>query len=324
MHPHALQDNTTRYTLLRPLGLGGMGEVYLALKRCVAGAHALVALKTVRADHRGHAHIARLLAREARLGMAAAGPGVVDHRSAFVALQQPWIELEYLDGEDLARLAARARRAGQRVPPYVAVYLMCEVLDALAHLARVGIIHRDVSPQNVMVAAHPARVKLIDFGIARHMSAAPDELGPRVLGKSGYMAPEQFEGGLVEPSADLFSASVMLWELLVGEPPFGDGTEGELMARAMSGEREAPSLYAPGVPRALDDIVLAGMRARRRDRIPSAAAMRKMLLTVLPRLMPVGTAHDPRAAVERWLGALPREADDAQETRFEEGPARSR
>jgi serine/threonine-protein kinase len=313
VEPHTLLDSSSRYQIVSRLGAGGMGQLYWALKLGAHGTRARVVLKT---SHKLNPREVRWLAHEADLGMAAAGPGIVGHRAFFEAGGRGWLELEPVDGIDLAGLHRRARAAGQRVPPFVAVGLVAEALEALGHVARAGIVHRDVSPRNIMVSATTARVTLVDFGIARRVGVELDPtFGRSVVGKVGYMPPEQVRGELVEPSADLFAASAVLWSLLVGRPPFGQGDPAAVLARVMADAREPPSRYTPNLPPALDEVVLAGLAPRRADRPATADELRDVLLGLLPGLLPPAAGPDPRRAIARWMRTV-EPAEAAEETRW--------
>lgn len=307
MDNHADLDTSFSYTLHSRLGSGGMGQLYWASKLHARGVKSRVVLKT---SLRNHTAEIDGLAYEADLGMAAAGPGVVGYRAFFVWGQRGWIELEPIDGIDGDQLGRRARRSGQRIPPFVAVLMAIDLLETLSHLERRSIVHRDISPRNVMVSSTTGRVTLLDFGVARRMGLEPDpRFGRNLVGKVGFMAPEQAAGDLVDPSADLFSVSATLWAWLAGRPPLGLGTQAELLARLKRGVTESPSRYAPDIPTALDDLVRSGMAPRRADRPSSADAMRTQLLELLPDLLPPEAERDPRRTSARWIASLEEEPD---------------
>ncbi len=215
------------WTLLRPLGEGGMGEVWLA-EREIEGVRQRVALKRIRGGL-GPELTSRFL-RERRILARLKHP----HIAAFIdaGLETggaPWMAMEYVEGERLHEHCAR-----RQLDPAARVDLILQVLDALDHAHRQLVVHRDLKPGNVMVDAE-GRVKLLDFGIARLLddsevdaaltrTRAPAPLTPR------YAAPEQLAGEVVGIAADVYSAGLLLFELLSGRSPFGESA-GSMTAR---------------------------------------------------------------------------------------------
>jgi serine/threonine protein kinase len=262
-----------RYTLLAELGRGGMGEVFAARvpgglpgieKRCV--------IKTVRASAtRDREAIARFL-DEARLVVRLSqrnicsvfDVGVVDDGTYYLAM-------DLVRGRDLRTVWSRVAERGELLPPALAVHIILEVLDGL-HYAHelcdedgqhLAVVHRDVSPQNIMVS-FDGDVKLIDFGLAASTMKLEQTQAHIVLGKLGYLSPEQVRGERADARADVFSTAVVLYELLTGQRYYGAFTP------ALRSELIAEGRYAPPALARLDDALqdilrraLAGDRARR-------------------------------------------------------------
>ncbi|MBI1945505.1 MAG: serine/threonine protein kinase [Deltaproteobacteria bacterium] len=217
------------FTLLRHLASGGMGEVYLAHEPH-DGAPRLCVVKTVRAEFASDRVAARRFVDEARTSALLAHRNIVAVYDVGEDGGTPYIAVEYVPGRDLMAVYVAARAAGGAVPEAIAIYLTAELLDALdyAHQAvdpRSGaplhVVHRDVSPQNVLVSFDGA-VKLIDFGIAR--CAVRDELTHvgQLVGKLRYISPEQARGEPVGPATDIWAACVTACELLTGQRFWGD------------------------------------------------------------------------------------------------------
>ena len=256
------------YHVIRRLGAGGMGEVWLAED---ARLRRPVALKTLltseRADSLGH----QRLMREARAAAALSHPGIAALHDVLDLDGQVVLVFEFVEGETLQ---ARLRRGPLAVADAVdAAIQMAEALDD-AH--RHGVIHRDLKPANVIITSE-GRVKVLDFGVARHAPAdavtaiGVEATGTRdIVGTPGYAAPEQWTSGSVDERADLYALGVMLFELIAGRRPF-PGQDPLAIATAMLSQ-EAPRLrsVAPGTPPGLDALV-AHLLSRSPHQRPASA-----------------------------------------------------
>jgi serine/threonine-protein kinase len=211
------------YQLVRPLGRGGMAEVHLAIAHGASGFERRVAIKTLAPELVGDADLERALIREAVLG------GALHHRNVVAVLGlgvdegSYYVVLEYVDGGDLARWLDPARP----VPEPLALHVIDELALALAYLHGVrdarglplGIVHRDVSPANVLIST-AGDVKLGDFGVAKATALADRTAAGTRKGRYSYMAPEQLAGEPVTAAADQFGLGATLVELLTGRRPF--------------------------------------------------------------------------------------------------------
>ncbi len=249
------------YEILRPLKTGGMGEVLLARKRGTAGFEKLLALKTIRAELRESDHLQKMFIDEARLLARLSHPQIAQVYDFGEQDGVFFLAMEYVPGirfRDLIRM---------RPPPVVAVRAMALVLRGLhaahelADLAgeSLGVVHRDVTPEN-LILTYDGRIKILDFGIAlmRGREAPVTEFGS-VKGKPPYLAPEQLKNEAVDRRTDLFSAALVLHELLTGKPVFvGDSVYA--IARAIDLQTiAAPSATAGVLPNRLDEVVLRGL-----------------------------------------------------------------
>ena len=215
--------NVGPYVIVGVLGMGGMGAVYRARDTRLGRLVALKVVRPDRADGSGVDPEARLLA-EAQSVAALRHPHVVEVYDAGVADGQTYVAMEYVEGKTL-----RAHIGDAGVPLAQRRTWLLEVASALAAAHRVGIVHRDVKPENVLVG-NDGRARVLDFGIAKRISfdtAAPTADAPivhqtlegRVVGTAAYMAPEQLAGGEVDPKWDQFAWGVMAYELLAGKHP---------------------------------------------------------------------------------------------------------
>ncbi len=244
-----LRHGSVRYELLEHLGTGGSGEVYVA--RVVGGLERRVCVKRL-AGQLGRGE-ASLLREEARL---LAG---VRHANVVSLLGYaeddgagPFLVMELVEGMDLRTL--RHRLGPDRLADGVAVHVACALLRALAAVQRClpGMVHRDVTPHNVLISAH-GEVKLADFGIALARGRARDASARSVRGKIGYMSPEQVRGEPLDPRSDLFAVGVVLYELLSGVRPWSPAAGMRELSAVLEDAPVPLSARRPAIARALAD-----------------------------------------------------------------------
>jgi serine/threonine-protein kinase len=291
------------------LGTGGMAEVFAGTMIGAEGFTRRVAIKRVLPHLAEIPAFARMFVAEARLAARLSHPNIV---SVLDFTRDPddrlLLVMEYVDGTDLASLLARAP-----LPDGLAIYVAVEALRALAYAhdrvepdageggAR-GVIHRDISPQNLLLSYEGA-VKVADFGLAR-VRAASGVLSETVRGKPSYMAPEQMSGEPLDGRCDLYAVGVMLWEMLARRPLFL-GTAKEIIAQALFKDVPTPTWARPGVPEDLERVTMTLLARDRDARYPTADQAIAALLAC--RDVPL----DGRGALARWLAErVPREARD--------------
>ncbi len=274
-----------RYRVYGDLAAGGMATVHFAKLIGAAGFSRVVALKRLHRHLATEAQFRAMFLDEARLSARVNHPNVARTLDVIDDGDDVVIVMEYVAGESLSRAVAGAR---ERMPVAVAVAIMVGVLNGLhaAHEARdargapLAIVHRDVSPQNILVGVDGA-AHVIDFGIAKAASRLTSTTDGVAKGKRRYMAPEQLLGETVSRATDVYSAGVVLWELLAGAPLF-DGRESEgMVARAMADVTRGPSTVADDVPPALDAIVLRALDRTPRARFATARAMAEELVAAV-------------------------------------------
>jgi len=259
------------YVLLRASGAGGMARIDLALRGGPETAKVCV-LKRLHADYRSPEQEARFR-REAAIARRLSHDAIartldIDEIDGELLLLQ-----ELVMGVDLRRLTARVVAVGERLPVPLAVYIVSEVARALhyAHTFRkLGIVHRDVTPDNIMLAFSGA-VKLVDFGIARSNADATLTQAGFVVGRPIYTAPEVWEGARADRRSDIYSLGVVLWQLLAGRPLEPADTE------------SSPSQINPDVPPELSAVNLRAFDADPAHRYQSAGALHQALTPYLPR-----------------------------------------
>lgn len=234
-----LEDGAGRYSVFEPIGEGGMGTVHLALELLPSGEKKRVAVKRMRPDAAKDPRNLELFFREARLATMLRHPNVAQALSFGRIGQEPYIAMEYIAGRTLDAildaLRARGRSLDVGMTCFVAAEL-CEGLHAVHSLTdeqgrALGVVHRDVTPHNVIVA-FDGSVRLLDFGIAKVTEDASKLTRTgEVRGKMAYMSPEQALGEKVEARSDLFSVGAVFYECITGERMWGDGAELELMRK---------------------------------------------------------------------------------------------
>lgn len=275
-----------RYVEIRTLAAGGMGEIVLAEHTGLSGFAKRVAVKRIRPELAANAAYVELFLNEARVGSFLNHSNIVHIFDVGRQGDELWLVMEYVEGVDLKRLARRARRAGQPMGGAVVVALAVEVLSALdeAHhggpLRGAPIIHRDLSPENVLIAKSGG-VKVLDFGLAKWIPAqsrVPSLEGDVIFGKVRYMPPEQLRGQLLDTRADLFSLGVTLYETLTGQLPYGRGTANDVLDRILLGPPPAPS---DGEDPELDALILRSISAEPEERYQDADDMRQAFLSYL-------------------------------------------
>jgi serine/threonine-protein kinase len=254
--PGGVED---RYRSLFIIGRGGMGSVEVALERSAGGFERVVALKRLLPEQARDPRHKEMFLREARLAALLKHPNVV-HAFAFGELYgELFLAMEYVEGETLSRVLATSReRLPGRLDPGLVAYVLAGVCDGLhaAHELRdVGgnplhVVHRDVSPQNVMIA-YEGHVKILDFGVAKFETGGHETRTGEVKGKMAYMSPEQALGEKLDRRSDLFSVGSVLFESLTGQRMWGTGTDMEVMRRLALEEPPLLDAAMPDAPPAL-------------------------------------------------------------------------
>jgi serine/threonine protein kinase len=291
------------YELLAPIGSGGMGRVWLARGVGASAAAPVVAIKAMLPRVASDAEFRAMFVDEGRIASRITSPHVARvlglHEIDGVLFQV----MEWVDGESLLDLHAAASRGGQRIPMGVVVRALADACDGLhaAHEARgedgrpLNVVHRDVSPANVLVSAR-GEVKLVDFGIAKARArVAHSTIGFALKGRIHYVAPEYALGEALDRRADTWSMGATLYFLLCGRAPYAASNEAAALFKLTSGEPVPP---LPGsVPRDVAEIVHRAIARAPGDRFATASEMRDALQRVAGRL----GAEASRASVARFV-----------------------
>jgi len=297
-----------RYELLRPLARGGMAEVYLARRRA-AGIEKWLVVKRMRPERTGDPQFLELFVREARLSMSLAHQNIVPVFDFGKIDDQVFLAMERVEGKDLGSSLARA--ASHRLPPLLAAFIAAECCQALdyAHQRKgpdgvaLGIVHRDVTPRNVLLS-WSGEVKLTDFGIA----ALAGDATARLLGTPQYMAPEQARSEPIDPRADIYAIGLVLREALCGRRP-RPGVDRDSILDAARRAELIPWSHLTGEttdlpPGDLVAIVDRATAARAADRYPDARSMLYELDAFIVAQRAAHKAESPARQLATWLGAV--------------------
>src|SRR3954468_3140893 len=225
-----------------------MATVHLGLLLGPVGFSRTVAIKRLHAQFASDPEFVSMFLDEARLAARIRHPNVVPTLDVVATGGELFLVMEYVPGESIARLSRALRERRQTIPLRVLSATMAGVLHGLhtAHEAKderghpLGIVHRDMSPQNVLVGTDGV-ARVLDFGVAKAAGRMQTTRDGQIKGKLSYMPPEQLRGGAVSRQSDIYAAGVMLWELVTGQRLFAGDNEGFVVAKVLEGNVEAPS-----------------------------------------------------------------------------------
>jgi eukaryotic-like serine/threonine-protein kinase len=304
------------YRLQRRLARGGMAEVFLARHLGAEGFERRVAIKRILPHLSDSEEFRSMFLDEARLAAQLTHPNVVHIYDFGRAGDYDFIAMEFVDGVDIGQLIRRGRK--HPVPFELAARVLADVTGALGYAHRMSdaqgrplkLVHRDVSPQNVLVS-YDGVVKLVDFGIAKAAFAAGRTRPGVVKGKYAYMSPEQVEGKTLDGRSDVFSAGICLYELVTGVPLFRRDDVTASMREIRDGKPIVPERYRPDVPDALVAIMRRALARSRDDRYADAEAMQAELERYLKSADALATSSELGAYLRRELP--PAAQDDGAE-----------
>jgi len=263
-----------KYSLIRKIGTGGMAEVFLARTPVAQGLNKTLVIKKIHTAYARSRQFVAMFVDEAKIALGLNHPNITQVFDFGAVADTYFLAMEYVEGIDLLRLLQEAARARQRLPYGVSAYIVQQLAKGLDYAHRktdefgqpLGIVHRDVSPQNILLS-WDGSVKIVDFGIARARDVHEEE--GVIKGKYAYMSPEQARGEPVDCRSDVFAAGIVLFELVCARPLFhGKGKEALEMVK--SGVLPRPRDYAPDLPEALERVILRALAFRREDRFATA------------------------------------------------------
>ncbi|ATB49356.1 serine/threonine protein kinase [Corallococcus macrosporus] len=287
MPPAAPPRDTGRfgnYRLIDRIAVGGMAEIFLAHQQQDDGRESPVVIKRIRPHLSKHAAFVKMFLNEARLAAQLNHPNVVQIHDLGKIADSYFIAMEYVSGRDMRRVVPKAEALGIPFPLVYAVKIASCVCAGLHHAHTkadlygnpLNIVHRDVSPENVVVA-FDGSVKILDFGIAKAANQMEQTRNGEIKGKLSYMSPEQCLGKPLDCRSDIFSLGVVLYEWLTGFKLFTGESEAAVMRSITEGKIYAPSYFREDLPERLEVILMRALERDRDKRYQTAAQMQKDL-----------------------------------------------
>ncbi len=277
--------------------MGGMAEVYVAKTKGIGGFEKLIAIKVIHPRFSEDDHFIQMLVEEAKIAVQLSHVNIAQTFDLGCIDETYYIAMEFIEGADVYRVGRRAKDQKIRLPVDICTYIGAEICSGLGYAHRkrdpqgesLGIVHRDISPQNVLIS-HAGEVKLVDFGIAKAaLRRGQTEVGV-IKGKYYYMSPEQAWGDPVDQRADIFSAGIVLHELLTGEMVYQENNVPALLDKVRKAEIASPRKRRPKISPKLESIVMRAVAKEPSDRYQSAHAFGQDLTEVLYKGNPTFTA----------------------------------
>ena len=272
------------YTLLTRISQGGMAEVYKAKQHGVEGFERTVAIKRILPHIARDPNFIAMFQAEAKLAVQLQHGNIAQiyklgrHGDTF------YIALEYVDGRDVGAILDHAQRSNNPAPAALACYILARVCDGLDYAHNktdprgnpLNIIHRDISPPNILVS-YEGEVKIIDFGLAKAASSTIQTQKGIIKGKLAYMSPEQVRGATIDHRSDVFAAGVVFFEILTGTRLFRGNSDLETFEKVRACHVPRPSNLNPNIPRRLEQILLTALARDPDRRFQSAGALHDRL-----------------------------------------------
>ncbi len=282
-----------KYELLEKIATGGMAEIFRAVSSSIGGFRKIVALKRILPHLSNDAEFVSLFIAEAKLAVALTHGNIVQVFDFGRVDTSHYIAMEFVEGRDLTQILIKQSRRRRLVPIEVGCFVIAEMLRGLeyAHTRRgpngdlLGVVHRDVSPHNVLVS-YDGEVKITDFGIAKARNHVTLTKPGIILGKFAYMSPEQARGEAVDARTDVYASGITLYESLTGRRLFYSDDPAQTLQKVRNPRIPVPSKYNPGIPPELDAIVLRALAPRMDDRFQSARELSTALSSFLSRTAP--------------------------------------
>lgn len=308
-----MERNLGPYEIQKRLAVGGLAEIFLARKPGMLGFEQRYALKVLLPQYADSEEHRKLMIDEARLTAQLDHPNIIKVHDLATDDDTLFIVMEYVNGMDLSRLVDRLRRNGEQMPVPVALWIAQEICAGLhyAHTrtsvdgTHLRIVHRDVSPQNVLLG-FGGEVKLIDFGVAKAVGGGRLETKTGVIkGKLTYMAPEYAVGSQQDHRSDIFAAALCLFEMLTGRPAY-DGEPSDLIETIKNADVPAPRSIRDDIPAELDDVIAKATMRNPNDRYATAQEFQRTLSSLQVR---VATEFN-RERFAAWLSAFRRRTED--------------
>ncbi|MDB4953074.1 MAG: serine/threonine protein kinase [Myxococcales bacterium] len=314
------------YRLVRQIAVGGMAEIHLAKTKGIAGFEKYVALKMIHPNFAEDEQFIQMLVDEAKIAVQLNHGNIAQTFDLGRVGDTFYITMEFVDGADLYKILRRGSEVDIEMPLDVCAFVGKEVASALDHAHRkrdhagksLGIVHRDVSPQNVLIS-YAGEVKLVDFGIAKATMKARQTAVGVIKGKYYYMSPEQAWGDPIDHRSDIFSAGIVLYEMITGQMLYLEEDLQKLLDMARTADIASPSTLRKGIPPQLERIVMHALAKMPGERYQSASDLASDLERFLHAYSPVFTATKLAGLMKQILGDPERQQKADYEVEVRDG-----
>ncbi|HEY0990482.1 MAG TPA: serine/threonine-protein kinase, partial [Kofleriaceae bacterium] len=242
-----------KYSLIRKIGTGGMAEVFLARTTVAQGLNKTLVIKKIHGAYARSRPFVSMFVDEAKIALGLNHPNIIQVFDFGAVADTYFLAMEYVDGVDLLRLLQEAARARQRLPYGLSAHIVQQLAKGLDYAHRkaddfgqpLGIVHRDISPQNILLS-WDGSVKIVDFGIARARDVNEEE--GVIKGKYAYMSPEQAHGAHVDRRCDIFAIGIMLYECVTSQPVYTGDSDFLVLEKVRSADIQPPREILPSIP----------------------------------------------------------------------------
>ncbi|MCO5141709.1 MAG: serine/threonine protein kinase [Oligoflexia bacterium] len=312
-HPHKFG----RYVIVDPIAVGGMAEIYRA--RLSGGGDAaspdrIIVIKKVIANLSQNSEFIQMFEEEIKITVGLTHPNIIQIYDYGKVEDQYFMAMEYVEGKNLRQFVKRLADMKSMFSIDMSCHIISQVCHALAYAhsfkdrltgKSLGIVHRDISPQNVMIS-YDGAVKLFDFGIAKAKSASEATRAGVIKGKPSYLSPEQINGEELDGRSDIFALGIVLWELLTAKRLFIADTDMGVLRLIQSAKIEPPSTFNPAVPQSLDAIILKSLQRDKNKRYQNAEEfqrdLHKFLYSFNPGFNPADLSYYAQELFKKEIG----------------------
>ena len=275
-----------RYTIVDPIAVGGMAEIYRArLTNNTEGTDRIIVIKKVIANLSKNEEFVQMFEEEIKITVGLTHPNIIQIYDYGQEEDQYFMAMEYVEGKNLRQFVKRLADMKSMFSIDMSCHIISQTCQALAYAHSfkdrlsgkcLGIVHRDISPQNIMIS-YDGAVKLFDFGIAKAKSANESTKAGVIKGKPSYLSPEQINGDVLDGRSDIFALGIVVWELLTAKRLFVSDTDMGVLRMIQSAKIEPPSTFNPAVPQQLDAIVLKALSRDKTKRYQTAEEFQRDL-----------------------------------------------
>jgi len=266
-----------KYRLMRRIAIGGMAEIFVARREGMQGFHKTIVIKRIRPHLSENPTFVNMFLNEARLAAELNHSNIAQIYDLGRIAKSYFIAMEYINGRDMRTIVPKAEKQGIPFPMEYSLKVARDVCEGLYYAHRhsdekgrpLNIVHRDVTPENIMVS-FDGEVKILDFGIAKAENLVSETRAGEIKGKLGYLSPEQINGKAVDHRSDLFGLGVVLYEWITGHKLFTGSSDVEVLRAVLEGRIYPPSYFREDVPGEVETILMRALERNREQRYQSA------------------------------------------------------